>query len=279
MRVLSPPPATATRYVMGTFLKVGVNGTDPRTVQPTLKILFDEIQNLEELLSIYRPASEISRINREAGITPVPVSRDTYDVITRAISFAKDSSGAFDPTVWSQGDRAHFQDVVLDPEDQSVFLSKPGMSLDLGGIGKGFAMDRALLRVQDDISLEKIHMNFGGQLLFWTRAGHFVPEKVAIEDPRNQDKELDSFYVQVNCSVATSSNAERPGHLIDPRSGRPAELAENVTVVAPTATQAECFSTALFVMSAEEAAAFLKQHPDVKAYIQRRSPIREAFSN
>jgi len=227
------------RYVMGTFLTVSIVGEDAARLP---RIFMDEVQRLETILSIYRPESEVSRINREAGRRAVVVSGDAFRVIREALRFAAQSGGAFDPTMQPFG----YRRVELDPQSRTVFLTQEAMKLDLGGIGKGFALDRALAAARSAATPESVSADFGGQLLFWHRSGSFGPETVLIEDPANGSA-VETFQVASNCSISSSSNAERPGHLRNPLTGEPAGGNGSVTVVAPTGTQAEALSTAFFV--------------------------------
>ncbi len=228
-----------TRYVMGTFLSVQIAGHDASKLT---QIFFEEVQRLEELLSIYKPESEISKINHAAGIEAVCVSGDTYDVVEKAFAYAEISGGAFDPSLRPWG----YRQILLDSEKRTIFLQNTGMTLDLGGIGKGFALDHALARVRRQGSPQSVSTNFGGQLLFWHASGSFGPEIIIIEDPVNRDA-AETFQITSNCSISTSSNAERPRHLRDPRTGKPVEAHGSVTVVAPTGTEAEALSTAYFI--------------------------------
>ena len=246
------------RYVMGTFLNVRIKGNN--TVHLT-KIFYDEVQTLEDFLSIYKPGSEISQINQAAGIAPVVVSNDTFEIVQKAKHYAEVSSGAFDPTLQSKG----FTHIITDPLKQTIYLEKPAMTLDLGGIGKGFALDKALAQVIRQGSPQSVAADFGGQLLFWHWRGSFGPETIVIEDPEQKGKVLSTFQINSNCSISTSSNAERPNHLRDPRTGEPA-VGNSITVVAPTGVEAEALSTALFVQNPLERIALLEKSPGVKSF-------------
>jgi thiamine biosynthesis lipoprotein len=265
-----------TRYVMGTFLTVQVEGVDKEACRHADNLIFDEIQHLDELLSIYRPGSEVSQINKAAGHAPVPVSQKTYSIIAEALRYADLTSGAFDPTVQDSFHQSlNYRHVILNPSEQTVFLTKQGMRLDLGGIGKGYALDCALDRVSAIPSLTKIFIDFGGQLLFWAPEGSFEPVSVAIEDPGNRNTVLTTLRIGSNGSVSTSSNAEHRGHLLNPRTGQPASGMASVTVMAPTGTQAEALSTALFILKPEEAPALLKKCPEAKATIFPSSVVSD----
>jgi thiamine biosynthesis lipoprotein len=256
--------ARGTRYVMGTFLTVQTQAASEEKAQQARDNFFDEVQSLEALLSRYRPQSEISQINQAAGIMPVQVSQKTYQAVDQALYYARLTAGAFDPTV--QGSE-NYTGVRLDCSDRTVFLAKPGMCLDLGGIGKGFALDCALERVREFPALHKITIDFGGQLLFWTPQSTFDPISVAIENPEDRNTILATLQMTSNGSLSTSSNAEHAGHLLDPRTRRPAAEMASVTVLAPTGTQAEALSTALFVLQPDAAALVLEKCPGARAYL------------
>ncbi len=120
------------------------------------------------------------------------------------------------------------------------------MTLNLGGIGKGFALDRALARVQTEGTPESVSADFGGQLLLWHMNGSFGPETVLVEDPVTRNT-METFQVTANCSISTSSNAERPGHLQNTLTGEQAPTHGSTTVIARSGTEAEALSTAFFV--------------------------------
>jgi FAD:protein FMN transferase len=227
------------RYVMGTFLTVSITGDDAALLVP---IFLDEVQRLEALLSKYRPESDVSAISQAAGDHAVTVSEDAFQIIEEACRFAAQSGGAFDPTLEPQG----YRHIRLDPIKRTAFLALKGMTLDLGAIGKGFALDKALARVHAAGTPESVMADFGGQLLFWHRDGFFAPETVLIEDPLTRTT-AETIHVTSNCSISTSSNAERPGHLRNPLTGELAQKQGSVTVVARTGTEAEALSTAFFI--------------------------------
>jgi len=251
-----------TTFAMGTFLTVQIKGKDS---SPMEHLFIEEVRRLEKLLSLYRPSSEISGLNEAAGTKPLPVSNETYAVIREALRYAQLSGGAFDPTLQPQG----YRHVTLDPELHTVFISRPDLQLDLGGIGKGFALDRALTKILQVGEVEWVSADFGGQLLFWHQNGSFDPETILIDDPAARSDQGDRFSFQItsNGSVSTSSHAQQPGHLWDPLQGKPATVLTGVTVAAPNATQAEALSTAVFVMGQSEGKSWLTQFSGVQAFI------------
>ena len=198
-------PLAKMRYVMGTFLSVYIAGENSEELQ---RIFLGEVQRLEELLSLYRPESDISRINRAAGTAAVPVSSETFEVVEKSLYYAALSGGAFDPVAPAHlGD---YRQVHLDAIARTVFLEAPGMRLDLGGIGKGFALDKALDRIREAGNPESVSADFGGQLLFWHCSGRLGPETIVLEDPRTRDAAV-TFQMRSNGSVSTSSTCGASG--------------------------------------------------------------------
>jgi len=253
------------RFVMGTFLTIRVEATDLTVATKVRDQLFHEIQRLEVLLSIYYLESDISKINRAAGITPVHVNPDTYEVIERALLYANLSEGAFDPVVPTHNGM-NYRNVLLNIKEKTVFLCTEGMQLDLGGIGKGYALDRALSLVRNSSELKKVTMDFGGQLLFWSPEGTFEPTTIGIENPKDRQTILSTFQIQSNSSISTSSNTEQKHHLRDPRTGKPAQGVSSVTVVAATGVEAEALSTALFVLGPHRKSVLLEKYPYVRVF-------------
>jgi FAD:protein FMN transferase len=261
--LLLPPVAFAAtssgvRYVMGTLLQVRVEASDAEGAKDAA---FAEVERQDRLLSTYKEASEISRVNAAAGRAALPVSSDTYRVVDAALDYARKSSGAFDPTAQRDAALVGYQDVTLDRKESTIRLKRAGMRLDLGGIGKGYALDRAL-EAAKPYGVESLWMDFGGQLLIWRR--HPAPSPIVIEAADAKDRGAKALLAG-NGSVASSSNAERPGHLLDPRTGRPSTGTLRVTVIAPTATAADAWSTALFVLGPDRGEALLQSYPEIQA--------------
>lgn len=233
LALLGASPAAArtrTRPLMGTLCEISARGPgDDRGITAA----FDEIARLERVMSTYMEDSELSRLNREGSAR---VSEDLWAVLAAALARARDSKGAFDPTFSSPAAARGWRKVRLDPSRRSVRLD-PGARLDLGGIGKGYALDAAARALRRE-GVDSAMLNFGGQILVLGRP----PEGGA------WPVELSGLRLLLRRgSLSVSSQRERPGHIVDPRTGGAVPRSDEVAVVAGTALEADGWSTALFV--------------------------------
>lgn len=280
------------RYLMGTWCDLTLFDEAPESAPAVAEAAFQEIARLERVMSTWSPDSELSRVNGKARTGPQAISDDLAAVIAAALDTCRASGGAFDPTVgplltlWrfntdrpavptsraaadARG-RVGCGKVSIRRDPPAIQLP-PGVSLDLGGIGKGFAVDRALdvLRAR---GVHRVKLDFGSSSLAFE--GHVDGGwPVVLADPRDPERPLASFRVKAG-SVSSSGqyersfvrNGRRYGHIFDPRTGRPVQ--SNlllVTVIAPDATQADALSTALFVMGRTRGAQLVAQMPGVSA--------------
>ena len=236
--------------IMGTVFTIGAWGSDSAALTRALGSAHDSVRLVDSLLSTFRDDSEISRINRGAGSGERSVSVPFQVVLREALRVAELSGGAFDPTL------RDWRRVRFDSGQGTVDLGQ-GIALDFGGIAKGYALDRAALALEG--VADSAVLDLGGQLLV---VGRDVKRlwPVGISDPDHPLDLLALLEIPSNrFSVSTSSQAEQPGHIRDPRTGRPAALARSVTVVAPTATAADAWSTAFFVLGCDAALALAER--------------------
>jgi thiamine biosynthesis lipoprotein len=278
----------AVRYLMGTWCDLVIFDPQPRA--DVTESVFQEMARLEHVLSSWDSSSEVSQLNAQAGHGPQAVSDDLVKVVEESRSMCGMTGGAFDATVapllraWgflsdspatpdpdvSRDAQSHVgcDRVTVQPDTKSVALAD-GSSLDFGGIGKGYAVDRALavLRARGVI---RAKVDFGSSSLGFL--GHIDGGwPVVIVNPLDRDTPLVSFRV-TDGSVSTSSQEERffvsdghrYGHIFDPRLGRPVESGLlSVTVVMARGSSADALSTGLFVMGATEGKRLIAQMPDV----------------
>lgn len=258
----------------------------------------DEIGDLEDLLSVYRGDSAVSRLNQQAAEAPVRINYRLYELLKRAAELTRQTEGAFDvatgamvkawgflrgpkrvpdQTEWREAiARSGMRHVVFDDEAASVRYTVPGLEINLGSIGKGYGIDEALKRMMTDFGTDCVLIQGGRSSVraIGSPAGDEHGWLLAIQDPSEPDRRLGAVYLK-DRALATSSSVnqffeaggQRYGHLIDPRSGRPADGLASVTVLAPDAATADALSTALFVMGLDKATAFCQNHPEIAALL------------
>jgi len=233
-----------TRWLMGTFCSVDAWGPAP---DAAVAAAFDEIDRWDRVLSLYKKESELAALNASAGTGPFRVSADLYAATEAALRLARETGGAFDPTilpVLRRGPEAlplvGWARVRLDPAARTIELPRAGMGLDFGGIGKGWALDRAaaVLRAR---GVARAFLNFGGQILALGPAEDGGDWSVVLPGRAEPLRVRDA-------SVSTSGDEERPGHISSPFDGRPVRRAVSATAVLPRATDADAWSTALYVL-------------------------------
>lgn len=288
----SVAPYHAVRYLMGTWCDLSIFDVGADQAAAVGEAAFAEIARLERVMSTWDPDAELAAVNQRAGLGRQPISPDLAAVTAAALESCRDTNGAFDPTVgplvrlWrfdterptvpSPESVVHARSrvgcgrVALERDPPSLTLPD-GFSLDLGGIGKGYAVDRALA-VLRTAGVRRVKLDFGSSSLAFegsTEAGW----PVVIADPRDRDSPLLTFRLQRG-SVSSSGQLERMaeqngrlyGHIFDPRTGGPVQSSLLlVTVIAPDATRADALSTALFVLGYEKSQPILSRMSDVSA--------------
>ena len=280
---------------MACVYAIDAYGTDPVALPLVLDEAFDEVDRIDRLMSHYKADSPLSRLNREAARHPVAVEPELFAFIADAMRYNRESDGAFDITVgplmkaWGFfGGEGHMPSaeelaaarrhvgaahIILNPSDQTIAFDEPGVELDLGGIAKGYAVDRVvgLLR-QREVAAALV--SAGGSTIYGLGAppGH-EGWNVAIQDPIDRRNAALTVTLKDRAlSVAGSSEKsfESDGvtysHIMDPRSGRPVQGMLSVAVLARTGTAGDALDDALFVMGAARSRAYLKTLPDTEAF-------------
>jgi thiamine biosynthesis lipoprotein len=283
-----------TQFVMGTLVEISVIGQDNESTADAMTQAFHEMQGIEKRMSRTIEESEVCRVNEAAGKHPVEVSRDLLLVARLARETSHLSEGAFDITVGSlvnlwtrcwKEDRVptqeevlgalrwvDYKDLVIDEARSRLFLTGMGMELTLGGIAKGYAVDRAF-HVLHDFGVEDLIVNAGGDLRTGgTKFG--APWIVGIRDPRDGSRIMTKMSV-TNAAVATSGDYERffikngvrYHHILDPRTGFPARRCRSVTVVCDELVWADALATAVFVLGPVQGLDLVEKRPDTEALI------------
>jgi FAD:protein FMN transferase len=284
-------PASKIHYAsqaMGTSVDVWLWTADERAAAQAAEAVFDEMKRLDLEMSNWKPTSDVSQINTAAGVKPVQVSEETFAVIARAVDVSRRSNGVFDITieafrgVWkfdqdmdgSLPDPAevkqrlalvNWKDIALDPRQHSVFLRRKGMAITLGGIAKGYAVDRcvAILRGR---GFTDFMMQAGGDMYIAGKKGN-EPWVVGIRDPRGPTNTMFAVAPIEDHSFSTSGDYERGfvkdgvryHHIIDTRTGQPARASRSVTVRARDAFTADAWSKVMFILGPRDALELIKR--------------------
>ena len=279
---------------MGTRFEITLVSTQEAANQ-YLNAAQGEIERIERLISSWDANSQTAEINRQAGIKPVKVAKELYDLIARSIEISKITQGAFDISyaaldpVWffdgrmkavpSESQRLKsvqnigFKDLVLNAKEQTVYLPKKGMKIGFGAIGKGYAAD-ATKKLMKSLGVSSGIINASGDLTSWGKKPDGTDWQVGISNPENPTKVFSWFPVR-DAAVATSGNYEKYvtlegkqySHIMDPRTGMPVSGIKSVTVFAPNAELADAFATAVFIMGIDTGIDTISQLPGMSCII------------
>lgn len=281
---------------MGSEVRITVSVSDEPDALRAFEKVFDEFDRLDRLLSVWHAGSDVSRVNSEAGRAPVTVTAETLELLRTAILVGEWTGGKFDVTfgalsgLWKfdhdQDNRIpppedvrarlpdiDYQAVELNRDRRTVFLPRTGMRLHLGGIGKGYAVDRAAAILRAD-GISDFLIQAGGDL-YASGARSDRPWRAAIRDPRGP---ADQLFAAMNVRDETFSTSgdyeryfmhggQRYHHILDPDSGEPARGCRSVTIVARQAMLADALSTGVFVLGPQAGMALIEKLPDVEGVI------------
>ncbi|OUU24231.1 MAG: hypothetical protein CBC13_03880 [Planctomycetia bacterium TMED53] len=257
-RESSAKPFERARPAMGTILKMEVHGDDALNA---VEAAFTEVARLESLHSRWKQGSDVLNVENAPVGTAVEVSSDTIEVVEQALQVSRESGGAFDLTLQKDG----YLSVRVDAENQTITLLKPGLILDLGGIGKGFALDRAA-QVLESHGCRRALLDFGGQLLALDPPPGESSWPVGIFDPRDGKTVLYQLPL-VRSSLATTALYERGEHLIHLLDNDPAIRILTTSVISESATQADALSTTVALIDQDKAQQLLESRSDASAVI------------
>jgi thiamine biosynthesis lipoprotein len=280
--------------VMGTALEVTVDAASENAAVAVFSSVEQEMKRIEEEMSEWRETSPISEVNREAGEKPVKVPKELLNVISAALKVSEISGGAFDITwasmrgLWDfrpghervpgpeevkkRLGLVDYRDVVLDPAGSTVFLKRKGMAIGLGGIAKGYAVDKAMETVLKSGVTNAI-IKAGGDIRVQGHA-EGAGWEVGIQDPRDRGRLMAKLRL-TNVSISTSGGYERffvkdgllYHHIMDPKTGYPARGARSVTVIGPDTMTTDALSTAIFVLGPQKGLELAKKLPGIEVMI------------
>lgn len=288
------PAAQVTHCAMGTVITHKAFGL---YAEDCLKAVCGEIIRMEGLYSRFSPDSEVSRVNRSAGIKSEKISFETYAVLTQALEFSRYCPGCFDVTIeplatlWNIGQEpfvqpdelrikhvlplVNYRDLILDPREKTAGLRHVGQSVDLGGIGKGFAGDK-ILEVFKNFGITSAYSNIGGNVVALGTKPDGSPWRIGIQHPRQADRLIGSVSV-ANRSVAKSgdyqryvkdSRGNRHHHILNPSTGYPSNSGlVSVSIVTEKSSAADALSTIVFVAGMDKGLEVVRGFPQTEAVL------------
>lgn len=290
------------RQMMGTYTRIVLRTSHEPSGRAAAEAAFDRQHRVDDLMSYHRSDSELARINAEAYASPVTVDQLTFDVLERAIEISQWSDGAFDITVgplvdlWNRAadsntpptkdelaeaqSKVGWTQLKLDPQQRSVAFLTEGMRIDLGGIAKGYAIDRSV-DVLRQRGVTGAMVDIGGDIRCFVGSPSDSPWRIGVQDPDPADGDLDGppAYLWVlnlkNKAVATSGHyrrfalidGEKVSHIMDAQSGHGSHLLKSVTVLADDAMTADALATAVSVLGHEKGMRLIEGLEGVEALI------------
>ena len=280
-----------TRLLMGTVVEVIVISDKEDVARKSIADAFSAMERVDRLMSNFKEDSDISRINRGAGIEDVAVDKDVIEVIKKSIYYSEISNGAFDITIGGVEELYKFEDKGRMPEKgkfknsvslvgykniiingNTVRLTKKGMKLDLGGIAAGYAVDKGIDTIKKNGVVDAL-INAGGDIrvIGESENGKW---KIGILHPREENKLINTLTLK-DISVTTSgdyrkyfiSGGKRYHHILNPSTGLPTEGVQSVTIIAPLAVDSDALATAVFVLGKKKGMEMIERLKDVEGII------------
>lgn len=281
--------------LMGSVFGFVLVANDSAQAQLYFQSAIDEIERIENLISEWRPHTQISKVNQNAGVRPVKVDREVFELTKRAIRYSRLTDGAFDISiaaldkVWlfdgsmeqlptedvirNSVQHVGYQHIVLDSINSTIFLEKKGMKIGFGSIGKGYAADKGRELLQSMGVVGGI-VNASGDLATWGAQVDKQSWKIGIRNPFKTYEILKVLKLNEG-GVATSGSYEkfaefdgkRYSHIINPKTGWPATGLTSVTVYGTSAESANFLSTSIMVLGRKQGKRLLRKFPDYKAII------------
>lgn len=282
--------------LMGNRFELTAVATDEEFAQVSIEKAILEIRRIEALLTTFNNTSETAKINEAAGIEPVKVPQEVFDLISRSLKISSITQGAFDISYGSLDKRfwnfdqqmiglpdkatakkmvrlINYKNIILDGEQTTVFLKEKGMRIGFGGIGKGYAAERAKYILQRE-GIKSGVVNASGDLTAWGYQPGGRPWTIGIASPENIRHPFSTMSI-TDKAVATSGDYEkfvtidgkRYSHTIDPKTGFPVSGIKSVTIICPNAEIADALATPVMVMGVKIGLDMINQLRDVACII------------
>lgn len=282
--------------LMGNIFEITVVADDAAIAYPAMEIAVAEIQRIEVLLTTFNENSQTNRINAAAGITAIKVDKEVFDLIERSIRISKITDGAFDlsygsidKNLWnfdtsiSQLPEAsvarsmvkliNYKNIELNKDACTVYLKEKGMRIGFGGIGKGYAADKAA-QILQKLGIDSGLVNASGDIKTWGTQANGNAWTIGVSDPDDPGRAFSYLNIS-NKAIATSGNYEKfvmidgrkYSHTIDPKTGLPVTGIKSVTVVAPNAELADAMATPVTIMGIKAGLSMINQIPQLGCII------------
>ena len=282
--------------LMGNRFEISVLSPDKYFAEACINAAVQEIQRIEKLLTTFNPESDTNRINAQAGVAPVKVAGEVIELIKRCQKLSQITQGSFDitygsidkslwnfdvnmtslpdPTTAMKAVRLiNYKNIIIDDENQAVFLKEKGMRIGFGGIGKGYAAEKAKSVLQN-MGITSGIVNAAGDLSAWGSQPNGQPWTIGIADPDSRHHPFSSLDI-TNMAIATSGNYEKYvvidgkkySHTIDPKTGLPVAGIKSVTIIAPNAELADALATPVMVMGIRPGLHLIEQLPGINCII------------
>lgn len=281
---------------MGNRFTITVVDDDAKWAEQQIDEAIAEVSRIEKLLTTFSNESQTNQINENAGIEPIKVDKEVFDIIQRSLRISSLTDGAFDISYGSIDKRfwnfdkemtslpdaeaakesvklINYQNIVLDAQNQTVFLKEKGMRIGFGGIGKGYAAERAKqLLIKNGVKSGIV--NAAGDLATWGNQPNGKPWTIAIADPDAQNTAFS--YINISdVAVATSGNYEKYvvidgkkySHTIDPKTGFPVSGIKSVTIICPNAELADAMATPITVLGVDAGLGLINQMKQIACII------------
>lgn len=282
--------------LMGNRFEISILANDENFANETIDLAVAEISRIEKLLTTFSNDSITFQINENAGIQPIVVPKEVFDLIFRCQMISKMTQGAFDISYGSIDKKfwnfdvnmtslpdkdlakkavelINYENIILNEKDKTIFLKNKGMRIGFGGIGKGYAAECAKKIIQQN-GIESGIVNAAGDLTAWGYQENGDSWTIGIADPNKKESVFSTFNI-TNTSVATSGNYEKfviidgkkYSHTIDPKTGYPISGIKSVTIIAENAEIADALATPVTVMGIDVGLNFINQIPNIGCII------------
>lgn len=278
--------------IMGTRIVVELWSEDEAAGRDAIEAVLAEMRRVDEAMSTYKPTSELSLVNAQAAEKPVRISEELFDLLRTSLEYSRVTDGAFDITYASVGymydfrqrvrpneeqiesalPGVNYRHLILDPAARTVRFARKGVRIDLGGIGKGHAVDRGIAVLQAR-GIEHALVTAGGDSrIIGDRFGN--PWVVGIRHPDRKDEVIARIPLE-DAAISTSGDYERYfdengvryHHIIDPKTGHSASKVRSATIIGPTATRTDGLSKTAFVLGPERAIEIYNRLEDIDAIL------------